>query len=315
MSFKATFDFDENEKNKLIYQMEKKEKLNRVFEFYIWCAFSLLFFVGIFFDILVNGYSAVRAIEKRYLEVLLSFFVFVFPLVFRLVYGYLPLESLRKARAEKIINSPTQKTKKEERYPEEVNKEEIKRVQVSLLSSNMSRSQLSQANSLELISSFLIVSRNLSQSLYGRSGLYLMVGVFIGFSGLAFFYTQTVNLSINSSLGIESLFYLAPKFGILFFIEIVAFFFLRQYRSAMDEFRYYESIKRNREESLIILRLLIENEIKIDHKDLANIGIFSSKIGILDKDEKSEIVESRKLEKNEIDLLEKVLDLVSKSKR
>ena len=41
---------------------------------------------------------------------------------------------------------------------------------------------------------------------------------------------------------------LLPGFGILFFIEFVAFFFLRQYRSAMDEFPVYDAIRRNREE-------------------------------------------------------------------
>ncbi len=47
---------------------------------------------------------------------------------------------------------------------------------------------------------------------------------------------------------VERALVLLPGFGILFFIEFVAFFFLRQYRSALDEFRYYDAIRRNREE-------------------------------------------------------------------
>ena len=49
---------------------------------------------------------------------------------------------------------------------------------------------------------------------------------------------------------------LAPRFGILFFIELIAFFFLRQYKAAMEEFRYYEAIKRQREETLALVAML-----------------------------------------------------------
>jgi hypothetical protein len=53
----------------------------------------------------------------------------------------------------------------------------------------------------------------------------------------------------------EVLFFFGSRFGVLFFIEFVAFFFLRQYRATMDEFRYYETAQRNREDNLMILVL------------------------------------------------------------
>jgi len=114
---------------------------------------------------------------------------------------------------------------------------------------------------------------------------------------------------------------LAPKFGILFFIELVAFFFLRQYRAAMDEFRYYEAVKsyeavkRNREETLALIRIAADSGKPIDPIDLVKNESFFSKAGVLGKDQSSEIIESRKLEKNELDLLEKVIDVVSRSKK
>jgi hypothetical protein len=54
----------------------------------------------------------------------------------------------------------------------------------------------------------------------------------------------------------ENLLHTLPRFGILFFIETIAFFFLRQYRTAMDEYRYFEAIKRKREENFVLLCLL-----------------------------------------------------------
>lgn len=108
---------------------------------------------------------------------------------------------------------------------------------------------------------------------------------------------------------------LAPKFGILFFIEFVAFFFLRQYRSEMDEFRYYEAIKRNREETLALIRIAVDSGKAFDPLELVKNECFFSKAGVLDKGQSTEIIESRKLEKNEIELLEKVLDVVSRSKK
>ena len=108
---------------------------------------------------------------------------------------------------------------------------------------------------------------------------------------------------------------MAPRFGILFFIELIAFFFLRQYRSAMDEFRYFEAIKRCREETLALMRIAEDSGLKISPIDWVNSGSFYSKAGLIQKDQSSEIIESRKLEKNELELMEKVLEVLSRSKK
>ena len=53
---------------------------------------------------------------------------------------------------------------------------------------------------------------------------------------------------------VERALVLLPCFGILFFIEFVAFFFLRQYRSAMDEFRLLRRHSPQPGGNLIILK-------------------------------------------------------------
>ena len=139
------------------------------------------------------------------------------------------------------------------------------------------------------------------------------MGVSVAFSGLVFFYYQTTDL-VNSE-NVASAVNLAPKFGILFFIELVAFFFLRQYRSAMDEFRYYESIKRKREETLALIQIANAQKIDIDIFELIKSESFFSRPHTIKTNESSEIIESRKLEKNELDVLEKLIEIIAKTKK
>jgi hypothetical protein len=108
---------------------------------------------------------------------------------------------------------------------------------------------------------------------------------------------------------------LAPKFGILFFIEFVAFFFLRQYRTSMDEFRYYEAVKRHREEMLVLVKLGSEQAKPIDGFELVKLGQFFSVAGRLQKEESTEILEARKLEKNETAVLEKAIDAIAQARK
>lgn len=108
---------------------------------------------------------------------------------------------------------------------------------------------------------------------------------------------------------------LAPKFGILFFIELVAFFFLKQYRSAMDEFRYYEAVQRKREEILVLIKLAFDGGKGAEVLELVKNGCFFSEGKVLGKDQSTEIIESRKLEKSELEILDKVIEVVSRSKK
>lgn len=247
--------------------------------------------------------------------VLLVLAVIFLPYIFRLIFGFYPIQFSRMRRR---------------RY------EQLK------------LNSLEPKSPTELFASYAFSSRRLADDIYLRAGVYLLVGVILAFLGLAFFYTETgktiyleragedrqeatseptkaislMSQTISSeeqqlsALGPSLLLTMAPKFGILFFIELLAFFFLRQYRSAMDEFRYYEAIKRNREEMLALIVMLDKSEKPVDAMELLKIGSFFSKGGsILSAGSSTEIIETRKLEKNELDLLDKVVDVVSRSKK
>lgn len=288
--------------------VKRREITNRMIEMYLWVIASMVMAGGIFFDILGNSLTPLDAISIRYVEFLLAFGVLFFPVVFRLIFGALPLESIRRKRAQGQLETSVQSSAT-------VPGVEIREAEIRVLSDAMGAEELASAPATKLFAYYASTSRRLSQSIYSRAGVYLMVGVFVAFSGLAFFYSQTVQLAPVSGEGMPLLISLAPKFGILFFIEFVAFFFLRQYRSAMDEFRYYEAIKRNREETLALIRIAVDSGKEFDPIDLVKNESFFSKAGVLDKGQSTEILESRKLEKNEIEILEKVLDVVSRSKK
>lgn len=225
-----------------------------------------------------------------------------FILIFRLIYRKLPIQTLR----EKLSEPSQSKDSFELKYLPDGRAEEQS---IQTLNSD----GLSTASCVDLLAYYAHSSKSLSESLFSRAGAYLLVGVSVAFSGLLFFYYQTTDLANSESIAIAVS--LAPKFGILFFIELVAFFFLRQYRSAMDEFRYYESIKRKREETLALIQLANTQQVEIDIFELIKNESFFSRPHTIRTNESSEIIESRKLERNELDVLEKVIEIIAKTKR
>ncbi|OEZ30415.1 hypothetical protein AO062_13000 [Variovorax boronicumulans] len=101
----------------------------------------------------------------------------------------------------------------------------------------------------------------------------------------------------------------------LVFIELVAFFFLRLYRNSMDEFRHFESITRHREEVAALLSLHKAGEIKLDLEEMLKNRDFFSEPRKLSTEQTTEILETRKLERNELAILEKAIDVVGSARR
>lgn len=275
----------------------------RIFEVFAW--WILFFIITMDFNIAVYGGMQ---LSRAYLifrdRLMYGGFVIFFPILFKLIFGALPFEFIRMTWRDSgfiktMINNPSHPGKREIH-----NQSHIKNTD-----------ERTSIDFLLLLSNYAADSRRISEGIYGRAGVYLMLGVLVAFSGLAFFYTQTIQQPLISDKGTSDLMSLVPKVGILFFIELVAFFFLRQYRGAMDEFRYYEAVKRNREETLALICMISEEGKISDPIKLIEIGAFFSKAGILDKQQSTEILESRKLEKSEIEVLERIVDIFSRNKK
>lgn len=170
-----------------------------------------------------------------------------------------------------------------------------------------------------LMASYCATAARMAERIYHRSGVYLWGGLIIAGFGLLVFFQRSRELQVippGSGAGdyVRYLVSLTPSVGILFFIELVAFYFLRQHRSSMDEYRYFDLIRRTREENLVILNMFRENTHETSTKDVLsamNVYSHSSKLG---KDETTEILEARRLQKDEMAIFEKLVDAVSKFK-
>lgn len=100
-----------------------------------------------------------------------------------------------------------------------------------------------------------------------------------------------------------------PRFGVLFFIEYIAFFFLKQYRILMEGYRYYEAIKRERQDILSVYLLIKEydNNPEIQKTIIDYIDKHSAKVPYITGSHK---IKTEKLVYDDLDLLSKVTSLV-----
>lgn len=294
---------EENNEEKEYFYQRRRELQQRMVELYLWIIFGFLLSGRVFIDSILHGVSFVEVLNVRYFDIITGIIVVLFPFLFRLIFGLLPFEYIRlyrittpeKSRIRKDTNS------KSEEYSSGP----------PVLLGNETPTQLSSYDHLKLLATYAYSSRRIAESLYSRSGVYLLIGVLVAFSGLVFFYTQTASL-VKAPETKDVFITLAPNFGILFFIEFIAFFFLRQYRSAMDEYRHYESIKRNREETLAALKLAKESGEELKILDLVKNSNFYSNPLKLNSGESTELIESKKLSKDEVAVFEKIIDVLGK---
>ncbi len=290
-------------------------------EAYFWLLLAFIFSSGILLA-LFTEFPAVRLgaiLSERFTALQLSALTLMFPIAFKLIFNALPFEALR-AR----LHAP------KERDYAGIEMLDIHHAVADFqpLYAHESadffprRSKGNDRGALSVLNGYVGESKQLSSAIYNRAGVYLLVGVLVAFSGLVFFYTMASRINAEATLmAVDTnslaarVLSLLPSFGILFFIEFIAFFFLRQYRAAMDEFRYYEAVKRNREENLILLKMIAERGEAPDLFDLVKHSGFYSGPAKFAKGESTDIIESKKLQKDEMELLEKIVSLLGSSKK
>lgn len=209
---------------------EKKNFYLVVTEIYTWL------FIGGLVSFSFWGYKINEdesTVTKRFI---LIFAFIIIPIAFKLIFSKFPIEYIRykflqKDEAPDIII----RAMSEDGYNLDVQ---------MLLSHNVQESKIN------------------AERLFSQSRIYLLFGCLIAMAGVSIFFYARNNYIDNtiflemfnkgeslSILGLKIFEYL-PRFGVLFFIEYIAFFFLKQYRILMEEYRYYEAIKRERQDIL-----------------------------------------------------------------
>lgn len=161
-----------------------------------------------------------------------------------------------------------------------------------------------------IIDDCILESSKISERIYNNSKTYLFVGLTVAILGVSFFiFYGLTNDSNNPSRELleRALDYL-PRVGALFFIEFIAFFFLKQYRILLEEYRYYESIKRDRQHKKLIIEIVDKYKdspetlkLIIDYMDNHSI-----KIPEITGDHK---IESEKALYKDMDILDKFVEL------
>lgn len=297
-------DVDRDELKWDIEIKRRKSLLRRQIELALWVIVGLIISGRAWFEMFTYVASPNEIFSVRYFEILGGILAVLFPVLYSLIFGALPLENIRRGREERKLYSPREYIKSEESPDTKSSSREYN------LDELIARETIAESPE-DYIANLVLGSRKLAKGLYSRSGVYLMIGVLIAFSGLGFFYLQTSTL-LSEKDPATLLISLAPKFGILFFIEFIALFFLKQYRSAMDEFRYYESLQRSREETLAIIKMLSESEDSSSVFEMIEKTGFRSTSEKLESGQTTDLIESKKLSKDEAEIFVKLVDVLGK---
>jgi hypothetical protein len=148
-----------------------------------------------------------------------------------------------------------------------------------------------------------------------RPNVLLFVGSAVAGAGLAFFFATLPELSKTDMDLWRRFMEMVPRILMLIFIQVLAGFFLRQYRAAMEEFRYYESILRVREAYHVSYLL---RKAAADSKALAKLAdklLEYQEIGRLAKGQTNTVLEASKLSTNEYETIgRQVIDMINPTK-
>ncbi|WP_317339753.1 hypothetical protein [Phocaeicola coprocola] len=270
--------------------MENRKNIVIV-EPFIWLIIGTLITLFAYGEDFLN--FTISSIESIHALILLSCFGF-FPFFFELLTGKYPFELLRS-----II------------FPSREQHEN-------------SSNELNNNEDADICNRYIKYYGKTANLLLNKSNKYIAIGYFLALSGVLVFILLTgqmnisneINYKLDSLKEINILNYVVylitinlPRFGVLFFIEYIAIFFLQQYRVLLEEFRYYKLIECNLIQYQIIIRFIneYENTPEIIDKFIKYIDSHSIMIPNITGSHK---IKTEKLVYDDLDLLSKVTSLI-----
>jgi hypothetical protein len=321
---------DQNNINRLYRDSLQENKDILLAEYLFWIFIASLFLIKPIINIIFNitrfgnPEALLFAVVDTIPELLLSSGIMLLPFLFSRIFGLSPFQLIirsiskdyshvgeLRAGDDIIINAPIMPRAQITASPESI-KEAIEGKAIL--------DTLRSYDPRDLMAFYAERSSAIANKIYNRAGVYLFVGVIVAFVGLAVFYFRTrylpdIPADPKWSDYVAHAIVLLPGFGVLFFIEFVALFFLRQYRSAMDEFRYFDAVSRAREENFVILKMFVENRTTIVPTSdvIRSMNIYSS-AGKIAAGETTDILEARKRQIDELEFLKKVVSLMVSGK-
>jgi TRAP-type C4-dicarboxylate transport system permease small subunit len=275
------------------YKQTSKENIKyQYFEILFWIIVSAVVMFFVFIQFNAEAYKAkIHGLSfdetPYYVNMVYATSPVFIPILFKFIFGFYPLQFFR--------------SKLSSTYKDKINS--IQKIQERLVETSDDLS-LEEVFYTKLVDS----SKKLSKVIFNRAGVYIFVGSVIAIGGLLYF-TSTFQInSVATPTPNDLLKVFLPRFGALFFLEFIAFFFLKQYKFTMDEFRYYEGIQRTREEKLFFIKAMKSDDQKEVLIDILRNVDSSDKIL---SGNSSLILESKKLHKDEFEILNKIVDKVN----
>lgn len=251
-----------------------------------------------------DDFKIARLIDYHSLKIITGGIILIFPIIYKLIFEVLPIKGIgiwiKEARKKEKIQSEIRNTKKTE-----IN---VKRTDIPVLENKPS-------SKLDYMEQLAENAEKFAKKLFLRSGVYLLIGSMIALIGITYFSLQRFDILENEKTTEIFLSYL-PRFGALFFIEFIAFFFLKQYRVTMEDYKYYETIKRQYEYNLFKLKFLLqENENKTEITDkILNSLDFELIPNKLSSNQSTEYLESKKYSNEELKIFEKIIENIKPTK-
>ncbi|HDX9683735.1 hypothetical protein [Bacillus cereus] len=283
---------------------KRKNLMFNIVELCIW----ILVGVIVSFPLIVYGFHGYgdeleRIIFENYGQTLISIFMLIFPILFKLIFGNFPIESLRNRRIDskeisKLKNEMKYNNTKENNCKEQSNKKDDK---------------VEDKEEIHILLQYVIEANSLANKIYNRAGVYLLVGCLIAFGGILIFYSPIFGdaLSVKQETSMLSIVIsYIPRFGAMIFIEVIAFFFLKQYKIMMEEFRYYERIKRRRQDNFAVFNLVKEFNEESDLKKILENCKFEESNSRLLNGETTEVLEVSKQADNDLKVFDRIIELI-----
>ena len=261
-------------------------KKSRLVEKAIWTILGIIIVFPVVVKAIIHRDESDFAyfVADNYNQILSGLFIIGVPYLFDMVFGKLPMELVRTwTDSPRIIN--------------------IKGDNAIVHNRNTNEHELNF--SLKCIKE----STLLSERIWFRSGAYLFVGCIIAFVGVAIFYSPIFPVTVSIEIKQRMLDYL-PRFGALFFLEFVAFFFLKQYRIMLVEFRYYEAIKRKRQDNVHLMEIIEKYKDNLEILKIINENLSYNTPTNIATGETTEILETQKILNNDLDLMAKLTEMV-----
>ncbi len=260
-----------------------RASFRKLLEIYLWltAAIIVLFPVIVMYSGSFENKS--RLILEQYDKLLLATALTLFPILFNLIFGDFPFAYLRNKRfadvTSVVTSTPPAAT-------------------IPTIPSDYRLKYISESDAI-------------AEKIFSRAGVYLLVGCFIAFIGVAIFYSPWFEKVSTEREITQKLIGYLPRFGALFFIEFIAFFFLKQYRITQEEYRYYEGIKRQRQDLQTNLELIEKYKADKDLLPLViNMNIEPVSKFKLSKEESTQILEAQKIVNQDMDLLTKATEFL-----